>query len=236
MTGVRNSIRQQQSSWVCNATCKTCTFCINAGSVCDLTMICVSRSMTAAFSSARLHVQGKLWPGQSGTEQTEWAEAWPWTLGTTGRRSNGRKRPAGSRREITGKWGKKKNGSLWWEGMWNHGGMSFFAVLFSVIRCMFPILQVLKFIIAPPPSSLHPLCLRFPLESCRQAFILILIKASGTVFHPQPCRLLSPSGGAVKLFIIAQTIGDGRRTWLQGVECNLARTLGGRCAEFDNRW
>lgn len=79
---------------------------------------------------------------------------------------------------------------------------------------------------SPPsliPASSLPL---IPPESCRQAFILILIKASVTAFHPQPCRLLSPSGEAVKLFIIAILSEIGRRTWLQGVEVELGEDFG----------
>lgn len=84
---------------------------------------------------------------------------------------------------------------------------------------------------SPPASSLPSI----PPESCRQAFILILIKASGTAFHPQPCRPLSPSGEAVKLFIITRLSEMGEGHGCKALEWNLGRTLGDRRAEFDNR-
>lgn len=78
-----------------------------------------------------------------------------------------------------------------------------------------------------PPSLISASSLPLiPPESCRQAFILILIKASVTAFHPQPCRLLSSCGEAVKLFIIAILSEMGRRTWLQGVEVEPGEDFG----------
>lgn len=82
-----------------------------------------------------------------------------------------------------------------------------------------------------PSSSLSSI----PSESCRQALILILIKASGTAFHPEPCRPLSLSGGAVKLFIITRLSEMGEGHGCKALEWNLGRTLDDRHAEFDNR-
>lgn len=108
---------------------------------------------------------------------------------------------------------------------------NFFAVWLSINRVLFLIPQVLKFMKAPP---LHP-CILSPLEHCRQAFIIILIKASGTAFHLQPCRPLSLSGEAVELFIITRLSEMGEGHGCEALEWNLGRTLGDRRAEFDSR-
>lgn len=127
-----------------------------------------------------------------------------------------------------GECAKMQNGSWWREGMWYSEEIAFSAVFFFIIiRRIFPLPQVLKFIITKPSSltSIPP--------ECRQAFILILIKASGTTFHRQPCRPLSPSGEAVKLFIITYQMGEGHGC--TALEWNLGRTLGDRRAELDNQ-
>lgn len=70
----------------------------------------------------------------------------------------------------------------------------------------------------PNPCILSP---SIPPESCRQVFILKLIKASGTAFHLKPCRPLSPRGCQAVYYY--QTIRDGKRTWLQGVGVELGK-------------
>lgn len=56
----------------CETLCKTCTFCIDASSVWDLTAICMSLERTATSSSTALQyvLKTKVWLGQSVFEPT----------------------------------------------------------------------------------------------------------------------------------------------------------------------
>lgn len=170
MTGVRNSIRQQQSSWVYQAKCKACTFCFDAGSVCDQTVMCVSSETTEEFSPACLHAE--VWRQKRG-----WGGVGlSWHNGL--RPGNGFWEPLGQEQNSIAENSQqgaevRSRGNEARSRMGLSGGEAcdtveechFFAVLFSINRCIFTIPQVLKFIITKPlspPSFLHPLSLRFP--------------------------------------------------------------------------
>ena len=87
---------------------------------------------------------------------------------------------------------------------------------------------VLKFITAQHPPCLVLACSLplIPPETRRQAFILILITAPGTAFHPQPCRTVISKWSGCQTVYYYQTMRGGRRTWLQGVGVELGKDFG----------
>lgn len=226
MSGARNSIRQQQSSYVCNATWKTCTFCIDTDFVVSAWVIRDDCSIQSCISTSLKKTN--LWLRQRGTEQTLWAEAWRWILGTTARGSNDRKQPAGSRSEIYE--ARSKMDLFGGKARETIEECHFLQFLSPSSDAYFPSCRsCVHHILTPPASSLPWI----PPESCRQAFIY-LIEAPGTVFHAQPCRSFSPSGEAVKLFIITRLSGMAEGHDCKAFEWNLGRTFVDRHAEFDN--
>lgn len=82
---------------------------------------------------------------------------------------------AGSR-EQKWEWGEMREKSKWCSAENKYGKKTTFPQIY------FP---SCRFIITKPPSLTHASSLPLiPSEPCRKAFILILIKASGSVFHP----------------------------------------------------
>lgn len=213
---------------MCNATWKTCTFCIDTDFVVSAWVIRDDFSIQSCISTSLKKTN--LWLRQRGTEQTWWAEAWQWILGTTGRGSNDRKQPAGSRSEIYE--ARSKMGLIGGKARETMEECHFLQFLSpSSDACFSSCRSCVHHILTPhPPESSLPW---IPPESCRQAFIY-LIEAPGTVFHAQPCRSLSLSGEAVKLFIITRLSGMAEGHDCKAFEWNLGRSFVDRRAEFDN--
>lgn len=194
---------------------KTCTFCIDTGSACDLTVIYMSWRW---LRHPALHVNTLKTEDKNITgEEWDWIDVMSWGLAMdSGRRCDDRKQSAGSRSEIKGKWGKKQNGSQWRGGMCSSVGMSFFEVWFSIIRHVFPILPVLKFIKVKCPT---------PFNSPKVLQTRLYLDNHQGLWHSISSTTLLTviSGEAVKLFIITRLSEMGEEHGCKALEWNFGR-------------